>query len=310
MNNTRKITLGAMLLALISTFMLLDKYLLASGMSEIIFLLLALVLIMYGAKYSLKDSFILAACLAIIMLLFSTITTWLYYPISLISASIYVYGLKHKWYRRKLFISLVLVMIVGEISIVLLVQPLFGVSWQQFFTATQEQVLQLFSMLPLKANLSPLILKRFIWVIVIFSLFLTGFLEAILVHLLAIYLLQRFQIQEIRKIDIIAYKPTPLFAYLALTGCLPFFFLTYFKNNNILFIIVISLALLCAFYLLALAFIFLLIWGKIVYKRNFALFGFILLLFYNFIIIPYLIIGFLYGSGPLFDYLQKKRGQQ
>jgi len=95
MNQTKKITTGAMMLAIVGAAMLLDRQF-SYAFDVLISLVMPIIIIIYATKYTLTDGALLCVGLAVICFLFEglTSTTFLYLPVTIITGLGYSYGLK------------------------------------------------------------------------------------------------------------------------------------------------------------------------------------------------------------------------
>ena len=305
MKDTKKLTMGAMLLAIVGAVMVLNQ-LFGYLLDELLFLMYAVCIIIYATKYTLKDGFILAFGIVIITLLLGSVYSYIYMPLGIIAGLAYVYGIKHDLDRGRLLIMEMIIFIIGELLITLLVLPLFGVNFYEEVVIMLDAVKETLN----SAGVLGLIedtLDNMILVIAIFSIMFMGLMEGILIHLLATYLLKRFKIKEVKIMHLYALRIPPLLAYLAMACCFLFFTVNYFKTQPFLLYTAITLALLGAMVLVAMGYIFFMVYGSIVLGRNIGLYIFLL----AFILFPYslivlMIVGFLYGSGPLRIYIERK----
>ena len=113
-----------------------------------------------------------------------------------------------------------------------------------------------------------------------------GVMEGVLIHLLAVLLLKKFKIKDLGNINIFDMKPNKYVAYICIT-------------------LIILSAMVLAYY----GYLFVVLYGIIVLKRNIGSF-FVLLSFVIPVLLALLVVlGFLYGAGPLRTYLEKKMGR-
>ncbi|MBR2802188.1 MAG: DUF2232 domain-containing protein [Erysipelotrichaceae bacterium] len=308
MNSTRKLTYGAMLLALLGAFMLIDRYLLALYFDEFVFLLQALIIIIYAAKYTFKDSVWLCIGIAALTFLFGGTTSWVYCPLAIIGGLAYSYGLLKDWERKKLLLVTFVIFIAGELLLTILIMPLFGITIEQSIQELQVSMETIFANTGTLGLISSDMLKNLMTISFGLAIVLTGGMEAMLIHLSAVILLKRFRIREIKVTPLNELKISPLYSYLAIFGVILMFFQDRFADNRLLFLTVTTFSLCCAIFLLVLGFIFVSLYGRIVLRRNIVFLVVIMLLFLPGAMYILILLGFLYGSGPLRDYLETKRG--
>lgn len=307
MNNTKKLTQGAMLLAMVGALMSLDRYFFGLYLDEFVFLLQGLVLITYGVQYTWKDTLILSFGLLILTLLLGGQMAWIYCPLAIINGSFYVYGVQKNWDRKRLVATLIFLFVLGEVLISLLLLPLLGFNMQEMLNQLRVMMETMFVKSAVKQWLPSDLLEKLILVAYVFSILLTGVLEAVLLHLLSVYLLKRFKIREIPVIPLYRWKTPPFLSYVALLCVIPLFFPTIYQLPQTALLLLMSLALLGGTYLVFWGLAFIMLWGKWRFSRNLGIWAFLLLLIYPYLLVIYLLLGFLYGSGPLRYYLDKKR---
>ena len=305
MKETKKITMGAMLLALIGAVLVFNQ-LFAYLFDELLFLLYAVCIIIYATKYTLKDGMILSFGIVIITLLLGSVYSYVYMPLGIIAGITYSYGIKKDFDRSRLLILEIVIFIIGELAITLVVLPIFGID---FFKEMNLMIEGMKGTL-IDSGVWDIIgdvMNNMIVIVIIFSIMFMGVMEGILIHLLAIFLLKRFKIKDIKIVHLFALKIKPVFAYLAMAAVFLVFGINYFKTNTLLLYTTTTIALLGGFCLVAMGYIFLIVYGSIVLGKNIALY----VILFTFLFFPYsllviMILGFLYGSGPLRRYIEGK----
>lgn len=306
MKNTKKLTMGAMLLAIVGAVMVIDR-LLAFAFDELIFLLIAEVVIIYATMYSLKDALILSFGAAVITILLGNIYSWVYLPLGLIAGFTYAYGIKKELDRSRLLLMVMAVMVIGEIIVTMLVMPLFGLNVYEEIVMMRNSVAEVFESAGV-LGLFEDILNNIMVVAYVLSLIIIGVTEAALIHLLSIYLLKRLKIKDIKIVHLYSLKISVPFTYICMLMTFLFFVAPQFKTHAFIEYTMITLALIGAACLVVVGYIFFIVYGSIVLGKNITLYLilFIILLFpYSLFIL--LIAGFLYGSGPLKNYIERKR---
>lgn len=306
MKETKKLTMGAMLLALTGAVMLLDR-LLSFAFDELVFLMFAEVIIIYATMYTLKDGAIMAFGAVVLTMLFGGIYAYIYVPLGIIGGMAYAYGIKKDLDRSRLMLIEMGILIIGEVVITMLVMPLFGLSFLkdiQLMITSLSESLKAMGLLGLFEG----ILENLVVVSYIFGIIFMGVLEGVLVHLLSIYLLARFKIKQIKVIHLYALKIPPIIAYVSMAFVFLFFFTTSVQTHSFFLYLFITLALLGAVALVAMGYIFFIVYGSIVLGKQIGFYVILLsFLFFPYSLLVLLVIGFLYGSGPLKNYIERKR---
>lgn len=306
MNQTKKITQGAMILAIVGAIMVLDRQI-AHYFDEMLFLAFAIVIILYASLYTLKDAGMIAFGIVALTLMFGSIFSYAYCPLGIIVGFGYAYGIKKDWDHSRLLLFASLLMIIGEAVLMMFVLPAIGIPFLTGIEAMQEMMNSLLAQSGLTGVFSSDVIHNLIIIIYVFDVVLIGFMEALLIHMLSYFLLKRFRIKEVKKISLYDIKIKPLVAYLAILPLIGLSFFPYNPEAPYLFYLFTCLSLVGGIILLALGYIFMLIYGTIVLKKNISLYlilGFFLFIPYSLII--FIVIGFLYGSGPLRRYIDKK----
>ena len=319
MNQTRKIVEGATLLGILGALMFIDVRF-AGFFSTFITLILPVTIIVYAARYTFKDGLIFA----ITCLLFSfvsgasivSIEAIVYFPIGIIVGVCYSYGLKKDLDRRKLLAIAIISFIIGEIIATFIIYPLFGIDIESILNSSVDflvnnQMFEIDGMSP-KETLDFVFsrigvsLELFLIIILILTVIMTGVFEGIIIHILAILLLKRLKIKDLGRVSLYEMKPTKILSYVCFLAVFALFGINSINNQTIK-LIIISLSLLALMILLYYGYIFVMLYGQIVLRRNLTIYiilGIFLLL--PLFIITLMILGFLYGSGPLRNYIESK----
>ena len=299
-----------MMLAIVGALILIDR-MTAYWFTEIIVLLMPVVIIMYAAMHSFKDGALLCVGLTIISFLLGNfrMTYLIYVPVGILTGLSYAYGISRNMPKRWLLMAAVITYTVGELIATFIVYPLIGFPVSQFIEEYRLAMTQTGSITGIDYtqifSMAGLDFTKLIVVIYVISTILMGAMEGVLIHLLAVFLLKRFKIKDLGNTSIFDIKPNPALAYTGfLMSCSTFFI----KNiqNETLYYIAIVVAILGALILMYYGYIFIILFGIIVLKRNIG--GIFVLLCF---LIPALffvlmMLGFLYGSGPLRNMLEDR----
>ena len=306
MNSTRKITYGAMLLAILGAIMALDRYVFAMAVDELIFLLQAVIIILYACKYSLKDGFYLSFGVAALTFLFGGLMSYLYCPLAIVAGLTYSYGVIKDWGRGKLLLITIVLFVISEFILTMLVIPLFGQSVEQLYTEMQTMMEASLANLPqgyLPANFIPALLP----IIYSLSIILMGAMEALMVHLLSIVLLQRFRIREIKIRPLTDLKIHPAVGYILFAPVVvSMFFNRGAAEMDNTAIVLTTLAMIGAVSLYVIGIFFISLYGRLVLRRNLVFIAVLLSLFMPILMLVVILIGFLYASGPLQRLLERR----
>lgn len=314
MNNTKKLTTGAMLLAIVGALMLIDRQL--SYMFEtFIIMMMPVVIILYSTMYTLREGLILSVCIIILtFILGDPAYAFVNGPIAVIVGIGYSFGIKKNFSQKKLMIISMVLFIIGEIAVAFIVSPLLGLSIADQVSSIETMynealkqagataALGTFSALGI--NFSNLIL-----VLLVISTFFLGVMEGLIIHIITLFLLNRFKIKTIDKGRVIPFNLNPVIAYICFFGFASIYAVSYVSSESIK-ILLITISTVCSIILFYFGYIFVVAYIKTrTGKKISGLFLFIVI----FLTIPasliiLVIIGFLYGAGPLKKKLQSNPG--
>jgi len=310
MNKTKKLTQGAMLLAIVGALMVLDREF-GFLFSDMIVLAMPVMIIFYSTKYEIRDGLVLSVCLIILSIILGNITSYAILPTAIIVGVAYSFGLKKEFSKRKLLALSMIIYIIGEVLTMLVVLPLLGIDYMALELQAAEQAYEQTSKLMGVASTTLInsLSSNFVIVMIIVAIIITSLAEGWIVHMFSIMILTRFKVKEIKKDSLLDFKMSKILAYvlfLATFGLI--FILKLDASNEILFYFVASASIISAFVLIYVGYLFIINYGVVVLHKNLTLIGILLvLLLLPFSIIALIVIGFLYGAGPLYDFLQKKR---
>ena len=219
MNKTKKITEGAMLLAIVGAMIILDR--ISGFMFDVIVSLIApLVVIMYGCKHGLKYSLFLSAGLCIIAFLLGNFHIYylIYLPVGIVTGIVYVLCLTKNVNKATLLFFTIITYTIGELIATYIIYPLLGVPVAQMI----ESLKQSFDAMPAYKSLFDVYEKNLnismmdlLVVIYLISTILLGIMEGFLIHILAVFVLKKFKIKDLGRMNLWDMKPNKLLAYLA-----------------------------------------------------------------------------------------------
>lgn len=311
MNKTKKLTQGAMMLAIIGALMLIDRQL-SYFFSTFIIMMVPVVIAIYSTMYQIKDGGVLCVGLLALTLLFSDLYGYIYMPVSIVVGLGISVAIKKNLDRRKINLIAILLYVIAELLVVFLIYPLLGTSVSSQISAlgtTYDEVLNALNM----SNSFSLIvsnMSNFLLVMLIASTILMGALEGFMTSFITSVLLKRLKIKNIGMSTIYDLKMKPYVAYilifLAALYLILFRIPNFYSEHETLSYILMCISSIASLALAYYGYIFCIIyfaarWGK---RSPLILLLLILFLFpYSYIIL--LIVGYLYGSGPLRNYLEK-----
>ena len=310
MNQTKKITQGAMMLAIFGALIIIDRmttYL----FSEFLILIVPAVIIMYSCMHDLKDGMMISVGILIISFLLGNfqLVYLIYVPIGIITGLLYAWGVKKGLDKRTLMFLAMFVFIAGELLATMVVYPLFGfplmtmieefkVSLQTMGSTAGIDYAQIFS-------LAGIDFSKIIVIMYILSTILTGVMEGFLIHIVSIFLLRRFKIADLGSVNLWDIRPNPPLAYVCMTLVFGLYFMRYI-NNETLYYGFIVLAVLAAIVLLYYGYIFVILYGSAVLHRNIGGFFVLLCFIFPYLMFVLMCFGFLYAAGPFRDMIERR----
>lgn len=219
-NETRKITDGAMLVAIMGAILLLDRQL--AGLIEGTFLFLyPLPMVMFSSKYGLKDSWIVLFAIAVIGFVTtipsSAIIAIFYSLIGLVYGS----GVYAKLSQKKLLIRTVSLAILVNVITVVVFSSFFGYD----ITSEIAMLKDMFSQLEQQVGISlaaGVDINQLLTTAMIMSVMLSGVLNAVVLHMVSLLIFKRMHIEVKKGLPFIYYYPPKWCGYLALVGMVAF----------------------------------------------------------------------------------------
>ncbi len=297
--NIHKMTEGAMYLAIGGALMLLDRLL--PGLLDVyIPIAIALISILYTAKYDYQNGIILGVCNFFITFLFGNIYLILFNTLASICGIVYGSLCKRGYDKQILSLSAIIVFIIGEFIMTILILPIFGVSdMQEMNTMIQD----------LGASFNIAISDTMIKMVYAAAIFFTGLIEGLLVHLLAVIILPRLKVKVCTNASIEKFKLPPVVAYIAFIFFAIMLLIANMEISSDLVYIVMCFGMIGMLLLCMQGYFFALLYGYIIHKKNMSLMLILIIIFLmplSFVVLA--ILGFLYATGPLQRYLENKKG--
>lgn len=250
----RKITDGAMMLAIVGVFLLINRQT-AGFLEGMIMYILPLPMVFYGMKYGIRDSIVVAVAGILLSMLLSTPSSLAYTVAAFLIGMIYGDGIYRKKPMRR---TLLLSMAVGALAEVLIMVVFAGVfgydlnadvsTMKEFFNQMSEQSGVDFSSV---FNLDQLIME-----LIVISSILTGVLEVIITHFLAKLMMRRMHMQTEADVPVSEYYPAKWTGWAGLAGVVLYYYsVAKPLSNDTLQMVIQSIGMIAVFYLF--------IWGII-----------------------------------------------
>ena len=298
------------MLAICGALILIDR-MSAYWFSELIVLMMPVVIIMYSAMHGIKDGAILSIGLAIISFLLGNFRFiyLIYVPVGILTGLAYSFGLSRNMDKRSLLFIAILTYVAGEIIATFIVYPLLGFPIAQMITEYREAINGAGSMFGLDYasvfSLAGIDFNKMIIILYIVSTIVMGAMEGVLIHLLAVFLLKRFKIKDLGNMNIFDIKPNKTLAYLSMFAMFSLFLLNKIENET-LYYVIITIVVIAGMILVYYGYLFTILYGVIVLRRNVGSFLVLLAFIIPVFLVLLMLVGFLYGAGPLRKYLEEK----
>ncbi len=299
-----------MMLAIVGALILIDR-MTAYWFTEIIVLIMPVVIIMYTTMHTFKDGLMLCVGLLIISFLLGNFqfTYLIYVPVGVLTGLSYSYGIKRGMDKRRLLMIAIITYVFGELLATFVIYPLLGfpvaqmleefkVAMTQAGGITGMDYSQIFS-------LAGLDFGKVLSIVYVISTVLMGAMEGVLIHLLSVFVLKRFKIKDLGTMNLFDMKPSPSLAYAALIMASLSFFVGRFSNET-LYYIMVTLSIIGVIILLYYGYIFVILYGVIVLRRNIGGLVVLACFFVPGLFFALVIMGFLYGAGPLRNFLESR----
>lgn len=308
MNNTKKLTTGAMLLAIVGALMLIDRQL-SFVFETIIIMFMPVVIIMYSSMYELREGLLLSVCLLILtFILGDPEYAFVNVPIAVIVGIGYSFGIKKNFNRTKLMIIAMILFVIGEIIVAFIVSPILGFSIPDQIASINEVYGEVLNQTGYNINVFEQLginASNLILIMLVLSTLLLGVMEGLIIHIISSFLLNRFKIKTIEKGGVISFNLNPVVAYICFISFGSMLFLKYFDNENIK-LAIITVSMIGSMVLLYYGYIYAVTYLRLrTGRRSFGLFLIMAIIFlFPLSFFALIIIGFLYGAGPLKAKLQ------
>ena len=302
MNKTKKLTSGAMLLAIIGAAMIIDRQL-SYAFTNFIVLLVPIVIATYSTMYKVSDGILLCVGLLAFTVLFGSLTTYIYMPISIIVGVAVAVAIVKGFDRRKINFVAIITYTIAEILVVYAIMPLLGVSVSSQINNYIEAFDQMVKYSGMETTINSLIgnLSSLMAVMLVASTVLMGILEGFLTSLLTAFVLKRFNIKDIGLNSPLDIKMPVWLAYtLMILTCLYMFVSNGVIENETIKYIVLALSVVASLILVYYGYFFVILYiRKMKMKINIFLVILAIILLFPLSYIILIVVGFLYGSGPL-----------
>jgi uncharacterized protein YybS (DUF2232 family) len=209
--NVRKLTLGAMMVAIISLFLVINLQ--TAGLLEVYMIwILPLPIIFYYVHYGFKATLTVVVSSLLLSFMLGSWITVFYTLTALLVGLVYGYGVYHQKDNAYLVISTT---IVSAISLFIEMYALAAFFGYDLAAETKEIIALLNSM---DGLVIPNDLESLVYAIYPIALLLMAFLQSLVTHLFALYLLKRLKIQTRKMKSLNEYRLPTWAGILSLLG--------------------------------------------------------------------------------------------
>ena len=315
MNKTKKITQGAMLLAILGALIIIDR-LISFFIAELVVLIVPVIIIMYSGMYEVKDGLLLSVGILIIGFIFTNFYSiyLIYIPAGILTGIAYAIAFKKGCNSKVLLLVAIGTYVFAELVSSFIVSPLMGFPIASMIEESKvsiEEMTKVYGMDIFKAiEQVGVSINTLLVVIFAITSIVLGLIEGLLIHLLSIFLLKRFKIANIGVFNILEIRENKPLAYICM-ACMFSGVLGNYINNEIFSYASIVLSLIASLVLMYYGYIFITIYGAVVLRRK-GLGSLVAILMFVFpvLIFGLVIVGFLYASGPLRRLIDERINQQ
>lgn len=222
-NSVRRITDGAMMIAIVGAVLLIDRQL-GNILTGYFMFLLPLPMVFYSTKYGMKDSWVVFVAMVLISFIVSTPSTIFYIASESFLGMVYGGGTHKHMQPRRLVMLCMLVGIVVNLIDTLVISAMLGYDLITQVNETtalyNEYFSQLIGQMPENFDFAGMVRNVILLVAAI-----TGILQGYVTHVLSRLLLKRLRFQVEPVTPISSYYPPKWSAILALAGVI-FYFIT------------------------------------------------------------------------------------
>lgn len=296
-----------MLLAIIGALMLLDRQF-SYFFDVYIVMIIPVVIIIYSAMHDIKDGAILSVCLLIITFIIgsSSFNYLCYVPLGIIVGLGYSFFLKKNYSKQVLLLASIVLYTIGEIIVAFVLMPIFGIDLAAQINQLKDAFISSSSTLGM--DLSLIDLNVILPLAIVLSTIFMGILEGFLTHVVTLMLLKKFKLKDIDNKSIVPLEPGTKLTYICIIlvflMMLSNRYLTNFISSETIKYILLSAGMIGFMILCYFGYIYLIIYFRIRFQKNMALYVILgTFLFFPLSLFVLMIVGFLYGSGPLKKYI-------
>ncbi len=292
-NSVRRITDGAMMIAIVGALLLIDRQL-GNSLAYTFMFVLPLPMVFYTTKYGAKSSIPVMIAMVLISFIVSTPQTVFYIAGESLIGLIYGNGIKKNTSQGKLIIVTMLIASIIQIVDLVLLGALLGYG-------LKEQAIELENMLMTAFETANVVVPenmftgQFLTTIIVVSSAFLGVLQGYVTHMLSRILLKRLHFNVAPPQSLFEYYPPKWMGYVALLFTILYYYtVSNPVENEILQSVLQTLGVIGFIFLVCMGFIFMILFLRLQFPRAKGLV--IIIALFLFLTMPMVLIfsGFLY----------------
>ncbi len=186
MNKTVRITEGALYCGIVFIFLMVNRWM-GNSLEFIFYWFLSFPIILYGAKYGIRNNIVLCCAMMVMAMIFTSITTWFYLFSAQLVGLFYGYGIEKKWSNgRLIFISILFTLFAYIVTTILCAN---------FFGYDLSEDIMMANMILELTNIQVVNFDQFVMKLIIGIALISSILQGITTHMVSNILLKRLQIE-------------------------------------------------------------------------------------------------------------------
>lgn len=227
--DTRRITDGAMMAAIIGVLLLINRQL--AGLIEVTFIwALPLPMVFYSAKYGYKNGFVLLIAVTLLTIVIGTPQTLFYVISEMLIGIVYGGGIHDKVAGRKIVIRTIMMAVVADIISMLVFATFFGYDIASEIKEYENIINQ--TSAQMNISLGDIDLEQLLKNVVVVSVVVSGVLEGYITHILSRLMLKRLRIYVVPMKPISEYFPPKWSGYLGIVAVMCYYYSIYRGSSN------------------------------------------------------------------------------
>ena len=223
-NDTRKITEGAMMVAIVGLLLFINRQL--AGLIEyVMYWILTFPILIYTAKYGVRNAMVPSVCMLLLSLILSVPTTIFYMFSCVVTGIVYGGGIRKEWKNGVLLLWTFLFTLFSYLITFVLFASIFGFDPEE----DVEIARVLLSMFHMESSLN---IAKIVSVISVMSTLLMSLLQTMCIHMIANMMLSRLKIKVHAMKSIMQLKVPKIMALIIIIIWVLFYMQNVIKLNQ------------------------------------------------------------------------------